>query len=205
MAPRRGRAVRGARRRRTREPSTVKTLFPHHAQEQSFSCAPACFRMLGEWLTGAPQTEYAWRLATRMRIPGTDIADVEATLGRMAKELDLAIAPAPRQRWQALVERERGLPDDTVYLMRLDAYDADGTHAYHWVILLDVFDAKAGRGTQLVALLADPLASDLRAESWPAVLAQRVYEVYRITRKRPFGAGASETRRRRSTGRRPTR
>jgi hypothetical protein len=129
--------------------------------------------MLAEWLTGMPQSEYAWREKSGWT-PDTGID---------ADKMDVALAALPPNcvHSHADVEQIEDVDAEQVYLLLLDSYLYDGSNVWHWVILLDLFQSKE-RDPQRLALYVDPTEDQLVVWGWTSLRASKVRRAFRITR-----------------------
>ncbi|MFO0761093.1 MAG: papain-like cysteine protease family protein [Byssovorax sp.] len=155
--------------------------FPTHKQEHPAGCGPACLRMLAEWATTAPQSEYRWRRVPGWHpVKGLGFGRMKNALKRIPGLMSAKVTGDElkhRRDAQAIRDLD-GV--DSVYLLLTDCYGQDGTNLKHWIILVDLFRAKNKK--RLLALYADPLYDALCVWPWDALLATRVLEGFRIER-----------------------
>jgi hypothetical protein len=164
---------------------THKQLFPHHRQEHEFSCIAACLRMLAEWATALPQSEYRWRLISRTGPRGARVRDLELALKRLCDTVGPAISGVrlDAKRWRRAVELQPVLDPDTVDVICCDSFELDGTNVGHTLIVVDL---QRTRAREVLAVIADPLTDSLRCESWESLVASHPSVVYRMTRGKGF-------------------
>jgi len=153
-----------------------KHSFPRHRQEHEKSCGPACLRMIAEWLTGVPQSEYAWRVRSGWT----------ATDGLKLRRMSKVLLTLPKRGIISRCDPHQiaRVEDDEVYLLFTDSYWYDGRNYEHWVVLLHLFRSveRKGRASQLLALYADPMEDALAVWSWDGLLASRVHHAFKITK-----------------------
>lgn len=161
--------------------------FPQHKQEHPAGCGPACLRMLAEWITGQPQSEYHWRAVSGWTPKGAlrppkMIRAVVTLLGQPEPPPRNPAATANNWRNNPSLPAD-AKEDDVVYLLHTDSYGYDGENLYHWIILLDLFSSN-DRKHQL-ALYADPLCNELQLWPWASLLESKVTHALRIERSAP--------------------
>ncbi|MFO0757497.1 MAG: papain-like cysteine protease family protein [Byssovorax sp.] len=146
-----------------------KHSFPHHRQEHEKSCGPACLRMLAEWLTEQPQSEYAWRKDSGW----------SADSGLQSERMPDALSKLPNCTHRPFKRYKRltSIPPSTVYLLFTDSYWYDGENYNHWIVLLHLFNSKDG---QVLALCADPMENALSVRRWIGLLESRVISAFEI-------------------------
>lgn len=151
------------------------------------SCGPACLRMLAEWATGQPQSEYHWRQLSEWS-DGLKIEKMRPAIAHLPGLLSSAQLPAEQlQEWHQAAVPE--FTDDSVYLLYTDCYEADGQNLLHWIVLLNLFDSvdkePDGSPRHQLALCADPLYDDLTVWTWRSLLASKVVNVFHVVRVAP--------------------
>lgn len=163
----------------------AKGGFPVHKQEHLISCGPACMRMIAEWASKEPQSEYFWRVRSgwsskygfgRVHLTDEVANDLFAQMNVEHKKVEI-------DKWHKVSPE---LPENVVYLLWTDSYDIDGANVGHWMILVDMFDStewEKGRDSVKLAVTADPQSDKLQIWNWKSLLASEVRAAYRIEPK----------------------
>ena len=84
------------------------------------SCGPACLRMLAEWATGQPQSEYHWRQLSEWS-DGLKLEKMRPAIAHLPGLLSSAQLPAEQlQEWHQATVPE--FTDDSVSLLYTDSW-----------------------------------------------------------------------------------
>ena len=164
----------------------AKGGFPVHKQEHLISCGPACMRMIAEWASKEPQSEYFWRVRSgwsskygfgRVHLTDEVANDLSAQMNVEHKKVEI-------DKWRDDPSKPSDVHknENVVYLLWTDSYDIDGTNIGHWMILVDMFDSDEPSPVKL-AVTADPQYDKLQIWNWKSLLASEVRAAYRIEPK----------------------
>jgi hypothetical protein len=152
------------------------------------SCGPACLRMLAEWTTREPQSEYHWRHISGWNARnGLKVDPMEAAL-KHVRNLQVARLDLDRVReWHESPEPPEFLEDSAI-LAHVDSYDYDGRNLGHWIIWLDRFPSldlgTNGLPRHQLIFYADPLYDELAVWPWISLVTSQVTAAFFLTRLR---------------------
>lgn len=163
----------------------AKYGFPVHKQERDTSCGPACLRMLAEWATGQPQSEYHWRQlsgwSANVGLPGEKMRQALVSIGNLRSP---RVTAKQVRDWHQAVALPT-VTDSSVYLLRTDSYGYDGQNLWHWIVLLDIFPSadkeQDGSPRHRLALYADTVDGQLIVWPWKSLVASKVLDGFHVS------------------------